>query len=307
MAAAQDISVDVRFFPPPPDLCRYFTAFCLIDFRAPAEETIYDALLPEWGNLRFFSGVAPEAWIEGGDHVTGSHFLVTGPSGRCVHFRQGTTRLWGVAFLPLGWAHFVGVPAADLANRMFDGTSHPAFAHFAPLLTELHEEPADIEAELARFIAFFRERDQQPHPECARIEAIHAAMLDTEVTSVSQLVARSGASKRTIERTADRAFGFAPKVLLRRQRLMRSLAQFILDPSLKWIGSIDSHYGDQAQFIKDFRYFIGMSPRQYAAMPHPLLGPFIRARVESLAGVAVQTLHPPADPMQALHPAEKTG
>jgi hypothetical protein len=67
----------------------------------------------------------------------------------------------------------------------------------------------------------------------------------------------------------------------------------MLDRSLKWIGAIDGHYHDQAQFVRDFREFMGMSPRQYAALPHPVLELFMheRARVH---GAAAQTLDVPA-------------
>jgi len=110
---------------------------------------------------------------------------------------------------------------------------------------------------------------------------------------VAGMVERVDASQRTVERLCLRHFGFPPKLLLRRQRFMRSLAQFMLDRSLKWIGAIDQHYHDQAQFVRDFREFMGMSPRQYAAMPHPVLERFMyeRARVH---GAAVQTLDVPA-------------
>ena len=99
--------------------------------------------------------------------------------------------------------------------------------------------------------------------------------------------------QRTVERACHRAFGFSPKLLLRRQRFMRSLSDFMLDPTLKWIGAIDSHYHDQAQFVRDFRQFIGMSPRQYAALPKPLIGAVMRERAR-FAGSAVQTLDGPA-------------
>lgn len=285
-----ELDVDVRFFLAPPDLRQYITAFCLIQFTAPEGAMIPDALLPEWGNLRFFHGIAPEAWVDGGDWVVGKHFVSTGPSTCCVNFCQGTTRLWGAGLLPLGWAQFVRAPAGELANRLVDGTEHEAFAHFTPLLTELHEQPHDIERDLARLIAFFRNLNRRPHREQERIEAIHAALLDPAVTRVSDLCERIGEGQRTIERTTHTAFGFSPKVLLRRQRLMRSLARFILDPSLNWTGSIDGNYTDQPQFIRDFKDFIGMSPREYAAMDHPLVIPFIRARAQALSD-AMQTLH----------------
>ncbi len=292
---SSDLTVDVQFFLAPADLRQYLTAFCLINFTAPEGTMVPDALLPEWGNLRFFNGVAPDAWIEGGDRLSGVHFVATGPSSCCVHFCQGTTRLWGAGLLPLGWAQFIRGPAGDLANRLVDGSRHPAFAHFTPLLTELHLAPNNIEAELDRFVAFFRMLNRRANREQQRIEAIHAAMLDPAVSKVSELCERTGLGQRTIERTTHAAFGFSPKVLLRRQRLMRSLGRFILDPAGKWTGAIDDHYTDQPQFIRDFHDFIGMSPREYATMPHPMVVPFIKARAKTF-GDALQTMHVVADP-----------
>jgi len=103
----------------------------------------------------------------------------------------------------------------------------------------------------------------------------------------------AGLPAHTLERLCRRHFGFAPSLLLRRQRFMRSLAQYMIDPSLKWIGAIDGHYHDQAQFVRDFHRFMGMSPREYAARPHPVLSAVMRAR-QAAAGAAVQALHKPA-------------
>ena len=98
---------------------------------------------------------------------------------------------------------------------------------------------------------------------------------------------------RTVERVCNRAFGFSPKLLLRRQRFLRSLADYVLDPSLKWIGAMDSQYHDQAQFVRDFKQFMGMSPRQYAALDKPILTAVMRERAR-FAGKAVQALDSPA-------------
>jgi methylphosphotriester-DNA--protein-cysteine methyltransferase len=110
--------------------------------------------------------------------------------------------------------------------------------------------------------------------------------------TVTELVEQVGTSQRTVERLCHRHFGFSPKLLLRRQRFMRSLAQFMLDPSLKWIGAMDSSYHDQAQFVRDFHEFMSMTPREYAAMPHPILDKFMHERAR-IHGAAVQTLDRP--------------
>lgn len=67
--------------------------------------------------------------------------------------------------------------------------------------------------------------------------------------------------------------------MLRRQRFVRSLAQFMLDPSLSWIDALDGQYHDQAQFVRGFRNFMGLSPSEYAKMPHPIVQPIMRQRM----------------------------
>ena len=292
--------VNVRFYPPPEDLRRYFTTFYVIDFDPGAEEVLCDALQPEWAGLRIFRERGPEAWIEGGPRLKDVNFFASGPSSRPIHFIMPRTRMWGLGFLPLGWARFVRHPAADCANMICDGTTEPKMAAFVRLAETVFGKHSDEAAELDRIIAFFRQFEAAAPVDENRIVAVHTAMVDENLTTVSQLVARVAASQRTVERICSRHFGFSPKLLMRRQRFMRSLAQFMLDPSLKWIGAMDSHYHDQAQFVRDFREFMGVSPREYAATPHPILGPIMLER-SRVYGVAVQTLDRPdrSDPKTA--------
>ena len=292
--------VGVRFYPPPPDLSRYFTTFYVADFDPGADDVLRDALQPEWAGLRFFSDQGPEAWIEDGPRLQDAKFFANGPTSRPIHFKMPRTRMWGIGFLPLGWAKFVRHPAADCANMICDGTTEPRLAAFVPLAETVYSAQVDETGELDRIIAFFRNLPAPPPVDENRIVAVHTAMVDENLTSVSQLVAQVAASQRTVERICGRHFGFSPKLLLRRQRFMRSLAQFMLDPTLKWIGAMDSQYHDQAQFVRDFREFMGVSPREYAATPHPILGPIMQER-SRVYGVAAQTLDRPdrSDPKAA--------
>ena len=284
--------VEVQFFPPSAPLRRYFTTFYHVQWSVAESEQITDYLLPEWANLRFHCGTWPEAETRSGVRLAETSFPVTGPSSELVRFTIGSSRMWGVGLLPLGWAKFVGVPAADFANAAVDGNSHPAFAGFLPLARSIFGERPDLDAELGRIDRHFLGRIAEPVLDKERIVAIHSALVDPETATVGQLVDRVGASQRTIERVCRRDFGFPPKLLLRRQRFMRSLSHFVLDPSLGWIGAIDSHYHDQAQFVRDFRQFMGMTPRQYGALPKPLIGAVMRER-QRLYGSAAQALDSP--------------
>ena len=289
---SQDCKVTARFFPPPEALRRYFTTFYLIEVEAPEGCRAVDYLHPEWANLRFHTGTCPDAENGLGAALSGTSFAATGPSSCAVRFSIGATRMWGIGLLPLGWAKFIGEPAQALADALVDGHSHPAFASFAPLAASLYGDEPDVTAELARIGAFFAAQPQGPVPDEERILAIHEALVDPEVGNVTALAEASGVSQRSVERLCQRVFGFSPKLLLRRQRFMRSLSQYMLDPALKWVGAMDGQYHDQAQFVREFRAFMGMTPRHYASLDHPILSAIMLARAR-FAGKAVQTLDGP--------------
>ncbi|MET0251534.1 MAG: helix-turn-helix domain-containing protein [Novosphingobium sp.] len=283
--------VTVRFCLPPPTLRPYFTTFyqtCVTVGQGP----VTDYLHPEWANMRFISGDLPRGQLADEPPLTDASFIVSGPTSTAIRFTVGTIRMWGVGLLPLGWAKFVDAPAALHADKLVNGRHQPVYADFVPLADSLFGEEPDSDAELARIGAHFLARLGIPVPDEARIVACHEAVIDPEVHDVGDLVERSGIPQRTLERVCRRHFGFAPKLLLRRQRFMRSLAQFVLDPRRKWIGALDDHYHDQAQFVRDFRRFMGMSPRQYAALRHPILEAVMRQRM-AFSGEPVQALHRP--------------
>ena len=285
-------TVRVRFHQPPPLLARFFTTFYTTEIDIADGGRVTDWLHPEWAGLRFITGEVPDAELAGRPLVSGSSFIAHGPTSTTIRITPGTLRMWGVGLLPLGWAKFVGTPASTLADVLVDGHDHPAFASFIGLADTLFGEEPDHEAELARIEACFLAMLDRKLSDEERIVACHTALIDPEVATVAEMSEHAGIALYTVERLCRRHFGFPPQLLLRRQRFMRSLAQFMLDPSLKWIGALDSHYHDQAQFVRDFHRFMGMSPREYATRPHPVLGAIMRARHE-LAGAAVQALHAP--------------
>ena len=290
VSAACDVRV--RFRPPPEPLRRYFTTFYLVEVDVPDGGLIDDCLHPEWGNLRLHQGATPSARTKGGSTLAGSTFAVTGPTSQSVDFSIGTTRMWGIGLLPLGWARFVGAPASDYADRLVDGHADPAFAPFAPLARSVYGPQRDPDGEFRRIADHFLGRLDENVPDETRIVALHTALVDPEARDVADLCERTGLAQRTLERLSRRHFGFPPKLLLRRQRFLRSLAQFMLNPGQKWIKAMDGQYHDQAQFVRDFRQFMGIAPRQYAARPKPVLGAIAVERAR-FAGHAVQALDGP--------------
>ncbi len=284
--------IDVRFFRPPPEYDGLFSSFYRAGIKVRDGGRIVDHLLPEWGNVRFFCGDSPDAALSNGSTLSATAFVCTGPSSMPTRFELGTTRIWGIGLFPLGWAKFARAPANEVANLVVDGDQHAAFGDFGTLFQALCDGEPDDDREYALIMAHFRERNGRIVPDEERIRAVHLALVDPEIRSVSEFAERAGLGQRMLERICNRHFGFPPRLLLRRQRFMRSLADFMLAPSTGWTPVIDGLYHDQAHFVRDFRSFMGMAPREYAALDHPVLGAFMQERAR-IWGSAAQTLDNP--------------
>lgn len=290
---AAGAQVTTRFFPLSAPLIPYLSAIYLTEVVLTDARRIEDYLHPEWANIRFIDGVVPAVAIGAQPVADAPRFVVTGPTSRATYFSAGSMRVWGIGVLPAGWARLVPIPADALADRYCDGRIDPAFAALAPLADAL-PQAKDAVGAAALIDAHFCTLLASAPPGDPVIVAAHRALVDEEVAGVADLSARLGLSERSVERLSLRVFGFAPKLLLRRQRFLRSLGRFMLDPSMAWIETMDHHYYDQAQFTRDFHRFMGMSPRAYAARPKPILGAAAFARAAA-AGAPVQGLHKPPE------------
>jgi len=293
--SALDGAVALRFFVPSSALAPYISTYYLTEVSHGSDEVVEDWLHPEWANLRFAQEPTWTSALGDAQPTSLPPIILTGPTSLATHFRlEGSIRTWGVGILPLGWARLMGVPASQFVDQVVSPLDKPACAHLAPIRERVFAGERDPASEAARIDAFLCEllAVRPPSEDESRIRAAHSALIDDDVASVGELAERLGMSSRSLERLSLKAFGFSPKLLLRRQRFLRSLAQFMLDPSLKWINTLDFHYVDQAHFVRDFKRFMAMSPSRYAAVEHPVLRAAAQARTAS-AGAAVQALHRP--------------
>ena len=309
MKASTGNAITVRFALPSEALRPYVTTYYLIEAQtSSAEPVIEDYLHPEWANLRFLKANWATSSIGDEPLRQTPAFAVTGPTTRATRFRIGDTGEgnagqgpvkggnWGIGLLPLGWAKLTGAPADDYADRVVDAARDPVFEAFHDLAIKLSGRfetgEGDFSSEVAAIEAHLAQSFERPVPNEEQIIAINTALIDPDIATATQLADRVHMNLRSLERLSRRVFGFPPKLLLRRQRFLRSLAQFMLDPSLKWLSTLDYQYHDQAHFVRDFKRFMGMTPGQYAKLEKPILVAAAQARM-AIAGNAVQGLHDP--------------
>jgi AraC-like DNA-binding protein len=289
--APSNYRVDSRFLSPPEEFDGCFTTFYQLLLEVDDGGTVVDYLQPEWGNIRFFAGSTPISGHVGGPTISHARYTATGPSSLPVRFEIGTCKMWGVGFLPLGWARLVDADASELANLVCAGADHPVFRKFDTLSEVLCDASVSDEQQYDAIADFMRQHARE-HRDEDKIIRVHRALIAEDLSTVAEFADASGMSLRTLERVCHRFFGFTPKLLMRRQRFIRSLSTYMLHQGSKWTEAMDAHYHDQAQFTREFHEFMTMNPSEYAALDHPILQSFMKARAQA-RGSAAQALDSP--------------
>ena len=276
----------VRFRAPDPALRPYITAYYYVE--VPAGQAVEDLLHPEWANIRFALSGHWSMRLDGRVYDPAPAAALFGPSSITGTVRGESGLVLGVGLLPLGWARFMRAPAADYTDRVveLEAVMGPAAVELQQRLAEAPDDDAHVTVLDETFLGLTAAADELDDT----LLSAHDLLIDPETASVEELASRLGVSARHLTRLSHRMFGFAPKRLLQRQRFLRTLEALRGSPGARWAALIDERYYDQSHFVRDFHRFMGMSPSAYFALPHPLLGPAARARMEAL-GASLQGLH----------------
>ena len=289
MSALTDVG-PVSFILPAHPLRRYLSTYHFLDILGNGAEQ-EDFLYPEWASVRFTLRGKAAGNIIGLDPFEIPAASVKGPTGKAALVRFQDIHVVGIGFLPLGWYRMIGCPAERWADKVCAVDAAPEFALLATLKREI-DGITDPEQIAALFDHILLQAISTPDPLEADIESIHQAVANPKISNVGELAEMTGLSKQRLERLSRRIFGFPPKLLLRRQRFLRTLANIMEHPELKWSDAMDGQYFDQAHFNREFHQFMGMSPRQYLAMPRTTSIASSRSRAEHV-GQLLQLLQVP--------------
>jgi len=263
------IAPEFRFHLPHERLRPYLRGYLFGDFEGgpPVDDYIY----PEWGHIR----VATSGdWIlRLGDTVLSTSItpvIACGPSSRPIKaMAVPPTRTVSIGLMPLGWARLFGLSAEDFADRLRPMVE--VRPDVADCLLPIVRGVTDDAALCVMLDDLFLSLEAAGPPISPLMARACALVLDEEIRTAELFAASLGRSARQLSRLSREIFGFPPKLLLRRQRFLRSLLALRLNPGMRSSLVIDKGYYDHSHFIRDFHRFMGMSPRQYFTRPHPLM------------------------------------
>ena len=294
MQAAGGIT-SAQFVAPHPDLRRYVTTYYIAEVNSSDGQMVEDLLHPEWGSVRYIcNGVA-----QGSAHPDPLQpvppVTLVGHSSRATRIGCVSMRVASFGLLPLGWHHMVGLPAARFADQSVDARMVKTRVDFAALFPTISAAQTidDVAAIFDNvLLQSLMQTASSAKGDDDLIHGLHTALLDSNFASVTEIAERLNVSGMQLERLSKRVFGFPPKLLIRRQRFLRTLALLMRQPEAKWGEILDPQYYDQAHFNRDFQRFFGMAPKQYLALAKPIVSVAAMARMKAL-GDPLQGNHAP--------------
>lgn len=277
-----DVSIRVRR--PVEALQPYVTFFYFVDVFRPLKDFLY----PEWGNVRWRLAGDWRIDVAGQPTPKLGDSRLYGPTDRPGRIETGGGKTFGFGLTPIGWQRLIGDDAAMMVNRtvaLDRQLGFDAAAMHAALLAS-DSDAASVGIVEAALLAQLATR---PPVEPQVMAADRALRMRPD--DVADFAAAAGMSERTLHRVCLRAFGFAPKRLMRLQRFLDTLGQVRSAIGAPVRDAITDAYFDQSHFYRDFRDFMGMTPRAYFRAVRPLMGPAAAAQIA--AGVTLSFLLPP--------------
>lgn len=263
-----------RSYAPSTALTPYIARHYVFSVDAPDSFELVDQLLSETAFIRIllkgdWSGeIAPDKWSNVGPMV------FFGPNSKPFKVRvRGGFNVVGIALCPAGWRALFDQPASDFTDHML-----PLSELWGEVSNRIHAaisaiNPDDDAAIVAAIEQLFCERLetrgwQPPNPAMMAFELIAR---NDSITMIGDAAAQIGLSTRQMERQCKSTFGMTPKTILGRSRFldMASAMRGLSQPSEEQLAGL--RYYDQSHRNREFRRFIGMTPRQFEQSPTPLL------------------------------------
>lgn len=279
----------VAFWRPDAALAPYVSGYHRYVIGGAPLRTIDDVFFPAWTNLRF-TLAAEQPWTVKFSRrlpVTVPEAALFGPTSCAGYVRAGRGTLVGVGVTPVGWARLFGSDLSAHADRITPlGIVAPDAADAQARLVA-GEEPAAV------FDAWLLARLATAPPENPAVARVFEALADPSIVTALALAERTGLQPRQLLRTARRAFGFSPKLLLRRARFVRALMSAAAQGRGAWHdATAAAGYWDHSHFLRDCRLFLDTTMSKFMAMERPLNRASALARTATL-GQPMQSMTVP--------------
>lgn len=176
----------------------------------------------------------------------------------------GSVNTFAIRFYPYGFANFVSIPIKNLANK-----ETPLKMLFrekvANKLEQKIKEALNTSERIDIIEEFLLKKLNEENTIDYIVKTTVDALLETKGSvSINKILENDLSKRRQLERNFKKQIGVSPKQLGKVIRLQSAL-KMLLNKRTENITDIayKSEYFDQAHFIKDFKEFTGINPKEF--------------------------------------------
>ncbi|SHG57966.1 DUF6597 domain-containing transcriptional factor [Flagellimonas flava] len=252
-------------FQPHPDLASLIS--CYWSLEVPASDNPQRQRIVPDGKIEmaFIFGDDIKHYTTENEYVLQPRAFVLGQTLEPFYIEPtGYVDSFSISFYPYGFANFVDVPLKTLANK--ETPIENLFGHeTAKNLENQMVQAADTQERITIVEKFLLDRLNQTNTVDTIVKLTVEALLATKGnTSISNILKEDPSKRRQLERKFSEQIGISPKQLGKVIRLQSAL-KLLLSGEGESLTKIayESEYYDQAHFIKDFKEFTGISPKEF--------------------------------------------
>jgi hypothetical protein len=257
--------MNYQTYQPHPDLQSAVKLFWTLEI--PAQPDVQPQLILPDGciDIIFVLGEDIKRYTSGDNFIIQPREMVLGQITEPFYVEPtGHVNSFAVRFYPYGFANFVQVPINELANR--ETLIALLFGEeIATQLTQKIKQATDTVHRIAILERFLLERlnDQTTVDNIVK-NTIDTILLTRGAEAINSILGDDLSKRRQLERKFVRQIGISPKQLGKVIRLQTVLKMLLNNQSESLTAiAYESDYYDQAHFIKDFKDFTGITPKDF--------------------------------------------
>ncbi len=256
--------MDYQTYDPHPDLASLVKCYWTLKVPPP-DEPQRQRIVPDGCiEMAFLFGDPIRRYLSDDEFVVGPRQVVIGQITRMATIEQvGSVDSFAIRFYPHGFASFVDMSLESLRDTE-KGLEHFFGQEESRLLADSMDNAADAHERIDIAERFLRSRLSETPRVDAIVRKTIDAMIATKGSDAIKTLVEDGATRRHLERAFRKKVGISPKQLGKVIRLQAALRMMIAQEgeSLTDV-AYESEYYDQAHFIKDFKEFTGVTPKDF--------------------------------------------
>ncbi|MBO6516224.1 MAG: AraC family transcriptional regulator [Bacteroidia bacterium] len=257
--------MNYQTYSPNPDLKSIVSCYWTLEVPA-MEETQRQRIVPD-GNIEmaFILGDDVKRYTSENDFLIQPRAMVLGQITDPFYIEPtGYVNTFAIRFYPYGFANFVSVPIKSLANT--ETPIHELFGdEVGNLLEKQMIQASNVEERISVIEEFLLTKLQEQNTVDQIVKTTVDALASSKGTStIGTILKEDPGKRRQLERKFVQQIGISPKQLGKVIRLQSALKMLLNDEGENLTNiAYENEYYDQAHFIKDFKEFTGVSPKEF--------------------------------------------